>query len=347
MDVAKEDEQSHSNNNNNNHKKQVRRRLHTSRPYQERLLNMAEARREIVAALKFHRAAMKQSSNPRQQQEQEQTTEVVVGNLQISNNLPHPPTVLEEEQQSYYYPPHTQSSSYINNSNISSCCSYFQQQQQQQQPNSGCNYLWPSSSSSIYQFGSSSIDPFTAVNDDMIDFPLPNQTLGLNLNLNQFANLETSVCWKMDNTNSSSSNSNSNTNTNSPSVVQDHGVKAESAVMISSDVKMELSKEEVETVGGEYDDEVNLVTSASAWWFKVFKNTTVTKPEMELELELEQETEPDCNYLFDESANGFVPHWLSSEEESSCFHDHTTHDDHSLPCMDIGEIETIDGEWLS
>lgn len=42
------------------HKKQVRRRLHTSKPYQERLLNMAEARREIVAALKFHRASMKQ-----------------------------------------------------------------------------------------------------------------------------------------------------------------------------------------------------------------------------------------------------------------------------------------------
>ncbi|KAL8235159.1 hypothetical protein R6Q59_021259 [Mikania micrantha] len=41
-------------------KKQVRRRRHTSKPYQERLLNMAEARREIVTALKFHRASMKQ-----------------------------------------------------------------------------------------------------------------------------------------------------------------------------------------------------------------------------------------------------------------------------------------------
>ncbi|KAL8166569.1 hypothetical protein V2J09_008068 [Rumex salicifolius] len=42
------------------HKKQVRRRLHTTKPYQERLLNMAEARKEIVTALKFHRATMKQ-----------------------------------------------------------------------------------------------------------------------------------------------------------------------------------------------------------------------------------------------------------------------------------------------
>ncbi|KAJ9538424.1 hypothetical protein OSB04_031157 [Centaurea solstitialis] len=45
-------------------KKQVRRRQHTTRPYQERLLNMAEARKEIVTALKFHRASMKQQQAP-------------------------------------------------------------------------------------------------------------------------------------------------------------------------------------------------------------------------------------------------------------------------------------------
>lgn len=54
------------------HKKQVRRRLHTSRPYQERLLNMAEARREIVAALKFHRASMKKANEQQQQQNQQE-----------------------------------------------------------------------------------------------------------------------------------------------------------------------------------------------------------------------------------------------------------------------------------
>ncbi|KAL4297009.1 hypothetical protein GQ457_12G021600 [Hibiscus cannabinus] len=48
------------------HRKQVRRRVHTSRPYQERLINMAEARREIVTALKFHRAAMKQANEQQQ-----------------------------------------------------------------------------------------------------------------------------------------------------------------------------------------------------------------------------------------------------------------------------------------
>jgi hypothetical protein len=51
------------------HKKQVRRRLHTSRPYQERLLNMAEARREIVTALKIHRASMRQAKEQQQQQQ--------------------------------------------------------------------------------------------------------------------------------------------------------------------------------------------------------------------------------------------------------------------------------------
>ncbi|KAG4953810.1 hypothetical protein JHK87_039404 [Glycine soja] len=44
------------------HKKQVKRRLHTCRPYQERLLNMAEARREIATALKYHREAMRQAN---------------------------------------------------------------------------------------------------------------------------------------------------------------------------------------------------------------------------------------------------------------------------------------------
>ena len=41
-------------------KKQARKRTHASRPYQQRLLNMAEARREIVTALKIHRATMRQ-----------------------------------------------------------------------------------------------------------------------------------------------------------------------------------------------------------------------------------------------------------------------------------------------
>ncbi|KAJ4957411.1 hypothetical protein NE237_024522 [Protea cynaroides] len=59
-------------------KKQVSRRLHTSRPYRERLLNMAEARREIVTALKFHRAAMKQANIERQQQQLEPPPQIQI-----------------------------------------------------------------------------------------------------------------------------------------------------------------------------------------------------------------------------------------------------------------------------
>ena len=58
-------------------RKQTRRRVHTSKPYKTTITNMAEARREIVTALKFHRASMKRASEQ----------------LQISNPpLPPPPS---------------------------------------------------------------------------------------------------------------------------------------------------------------------------------------------------------------------------------------------------------------
>ncbi|KAL0908866.1 hypothetical protein M5K25_023377 [Dendrobium thyrsiflorum] len=55
-------------------RKQVRRRLNTGRPDQERLMSMAEARREIVTALKFHRAAMKKASEQQQKEKLSQPT---------------------------------------------------------------------------------------------------------------------------------------------------------------------------------------------------------------------------------------------------------------------------------
>lgn len=69
-------------------KKQVRRRLHTTRPYQERLLNMAEARREIVTALKFHRASMKKAE---EQQRKKQ------------NQIPSPPLHTIQSSRSNFY----------------------------------------------------------------------------------------------------------------------------------------------------------------------------------------------------------------------------------------------------
>ncbi|XP_042060360.1 uncharacterized protein LOC121804763 isoform X2 [Salvia splendens] len=67
-------------------KKQVRRRLQTRKPYQENLLNMAEARREIVAALKLHRASMKQQQvQPRQNPP-----------YHVSSSYPAPPQPLRD-----------------------------------------------------------------------------------------------------------------------------------------------------------------------------------------------------------------------------------------------------------
>ena len=48
-------------------RKQVRRRL-TNRPPEERIMNMADARKEVVNALKYHRATMKVASEHHQQQ---------------------------------------------------------------------------------------------------------------------------------------------------------------------------------------------------------------------------------------------------------------------------------------
>ncbi|XP_076908060.1 uncharacterized protein LOC143564762 [Bidens hawaiensis] len=69
------------------HKKQVRRRHHTIKPYQERFVNMAEARREIVTALKSHRASMKQpqTTNNHPRPPQSSTTTTAASNLENLN----------------------------------------------------------------------------------------------------------------------------------------------------------------------------------------------------------------------------------------------------------------------
>ncbi|CAL5061652.1 unnamed protein product [Urochloa decumbens] len=93
-------------------KKQARRRTHTSRPYQERLLNMAEARREIVAALKIHRANSRHQPCPssyhhqqppplqhqehflKEQQQQQQQVQVMFQDNDPSQAAPPAPTIM-------------------------------------------------------------------------------------------------------------------------------------------------------------------------------------------------------------------------------------------------------------
>ncbi|GAB2294305.1 hypothetical protein Dimus_028515 [Dionaea muscipula] len=135
------------------HKKQVRRRLHTSRPYQERLLNMAEARKEIVAALKFHRASMKL-----QQQQQQQQHALPGGNMiGISSPMKEEDTDHQYLMSMNKYSPHP--SSYHNNTH--SCCNSSNKwSYDPPPPQCGRDRCpWPMA-------------------------PLPSQSLGLNLSLN-------------------------------------------------------------------------------------------------------------------------------------------------------------------
>jgi hypothetical protein len=126
------------------HKKQVRRRLHTSKPHKERLLNMAEARREIVTALKYHREAMKQASQQTKQEEQQ----------------PQPPHL--------------------------PC---FDQEQGLMVKSRRNSRVYPSSTANFSHYldnlsYSSFSNPYPS--PETLNFTLPNQPLGLNLNFHDF-----------------------------------------------------------------------------------------------------------------------------------------------------------------
>lgn len=155
------------------HKKQVRRRLHTRKPYQEKLLNMAEARREIVSALKLHRAAMKQACSEKQ----------------------HPQPVIESGPGPDFQP-HQQFSSEQEaaklksrrNPRIYASDSYTSDKFPVNYVDNNIAYL-PGFYNSPYSWSVPSIAPPPLFQENL-DFALPSQTLGLNLNLQDFTNLE-------------------------------------------------------------------------------------------------------------------------------------------------------------
>lgn len=119
-------------------KKRMRRRAQTRKPYQERLLNMAEARREIVSALKLHRASMKQARGANPGPEVQPFSSSEEAELESRRNPRVYDSNSDEARFNWYagYSP-------------------------------GFCYSWPVSS-------------FLG-----LDFALPSQTLGLNLNLDQ------------------------------------------------------------------------------------------------------------------------------------------------------------------
>ncbi|KAJ6743322.1 E1A-BINDING PROTEIN P400-LIKE [Salix viminalis] len=86
----------------------------------------------------------------------------------------------------------------------------------------------------------------------------------------------------------------------------------------------------------EWNDTMNLVTSA--WWFKFMRT---------MELDPEVKTEDDGCHPFEQVME--FPAWLNPNDQQYV-NDHFPRDyfhDAALPCMDIGEIEGIEGEWLS
>ncbi|XP_010695730.2 uncharacterized protein LOC104908334 [Beta vulgaris subsp. vulgaris] len=316
------------------HKKQVRRRLHTTRPYQERLLNMAEARKEIVTALKFHRAAMKQANERRQQPLDDAR--------KVKNEpclSPFAPSTNSVQVENFCYYP-----SYNNSSSIP-------------YPNLGIS--------------SSHLNVPPPFYDSLNNIPLPNQTLGLNLNLQAFTNLDTNFCNSINtthnnNNNSSSSSSkyNSCSSSMSPSSSSSstprelsvavtgvaEGVGPTSNGMGAMDMHPALDEEEMaemRSIGEqhqiEWDDTLNLVKSA--WWLKYLKTVDFGK-------EMKGSYDEYGNNYYHGPYEEFMefPPWLNANNDESFLQQHlddSCSEDTTLPWMDIGDIDGMDDEWLS
>ncbi|KAI3725176.1 hypothetical protein L1987_64954 [Smallanthus sonchifolius] len=150
------------------------------------------------------------------------------------------------------------------------------------------------------------------------NFIFPTQSLGLNLNYQSFSNLDTCIYQKpmsVDSPQSSSTPHNS-----------------------SGDLHHAMDGEEMDEIRSlgeqhqiEWNDTINLVTSDQ--WCS-FMNT--------MKVEAEEVDEFDQIMKF--------PPWLINANESQHFDDHFSvayFQDPALPCMDIDEIEAMDGEWLA
>ncbi|KAM2020901.1 hypothetical protein ACFX16_042986 [Malus domestica] len=345
------------------HKKQVRRRLHTSRPYQERLLNMAEARREIVTALKFHRAAMKQATEQQKQQDQQPQEQ-----QPLEPQIPRPRLEQEARIKSRRNPRIylSSASNYQETPPFSSDFSY-------QYPN-------PYQYSNPYSWTPSTIAPPPPYEN--FDFTLPNQTLGLNLNFQDFNKINTtlyhhtkspSIHSASTSSPSSSSSPTLSATTTDPEILTSAAgasftshIEAEDAsavadavdsagvITISGGDGMHAAMDdkemaEIRSIGEqhqmEWNDTMNLVTSA--WWFKFLKAMELGGgPQVKVE-----DDDDGYHHPFDEVME--FPAWLNASEsgfQNDHLNDCYPHDyfqDPALPCMDIGEIEGIDAEWLA
>ncbi|XP_061339618.1 uncharacterized protein LOC133286244 [Gastrolobium bilobum] len=280
------------------YKKQVRRRLHSGRPYQERLLNMAEARKEIVTALKFHRASMKQASEQHQQPS-------------LSLQPSHLSSFEQDERFNSRRNPRIYPSCTTKFSNYMDDFSY-----------SSISHPSPPSVPISYTLPvASQLAPPPPPMAENPNFTLPNQSLGLNLNLHDFNNLGATLFLNNNNNdgNNSSSYSCSSLTSSSPpplSVVtvkdvpsngtsQGEGVsslvdtiESSATTQVTEGLHTAMDDEgmaEIRSLGEQYqmewNDTMNLVTSA--WWFNFLKNMEHDAPQVK--------TEDDAyHHIFDE-----------------------------------------------
>ncbi|TVU46639.1 hypothetical protein EJB05_06186 [Eragrostis curvula] len=245
------------------HKKQVRRRLHTSRPYQERLLNMAEARREIVTALKIHRASMRQAKEQQQQQQQQHQQQLM--QLQLQQQEVH---AVQEASQAATRASAPMSyasySDYLYNSSYS-------------------HFSAPSSYSSPPTYHT----PVTPMANSEQDFghllPLPAQPLGLNLSFQGFSSTDTknNTC-AFDPPLLEPSPTSSYSVYSSPSVTMASNdlsavTMENTSLAVDASLHRVLDDEEmaaIYSIGEQHDiewsDTMNLVTSA--WWSKLLES---------------------------------------------------------------------------
>lgn len=292
------------------HKKQVRRRLHTSRPYQERLLNMAEARREIVTALKFHRAAMKQADEQKKQQQQQQQQNQQQKQLEVqqdqSPSLHVPPPIFEQEaRMKSRRNPRIYPSSTDNFIHLDNFYSYYSSFSQQHHP-----------LESQYHF------PVFPSPADNLNFPLPNQPLGLNLNFHDFNIIDSNQNPSMYSTSSPSPSPSSSSSPPLSAVVEEapsaaisyeRGPYSESYGGGGLHHAMDDEEiAEIRSIGEqhqmEWSDTVNLMTSAR--WLK-FLNT--------MEVEQRAKVEDDAYCQFDQVME--FPEWMNASSEG-CLHQH-------------------------
>ncbi|MQL69382.1 hypothetical protein Taro_001695 [Colocasia esculenta] len=315
-------------------KKQVRRRLHTVKPYQERLLNMADARREIVAALKLHRAAMKRANEQQQQQRQ---LELETPHVQQVPCLS--PPVLEEPQNGVR--PRSNLRAYTSNSSATIYNDHFNSSSI-----SSLSYIPPFPWSQIPS------EPFF----DNFSLAVPTRPLGLNLNLHDFNNIDTTPC-----------DSNSNPPTHSSSCSNSFAPHSMSPPEVMSTMDPPLSVSEVtldptvvglhpamndeemaeirligEQHGVEWNDKMNLVTSA--WWCKFLKTVEMCPQGQQAAGIGGEGVEGDGLQLSDKLLE--VPAWLTDQQHLDDYLIEGYLQDASLPRLNIGEIEDMDCDWL-